>query len=446
MSDGVLTAGGGHQWENELVGALASPGSQLAVVRRCVDIAEVLAVAGTGQAAAVVLAADLRQLTSDVIQRLRSSGVAVIGVHPGDDPVGRQRLERIGVSMLVADDLGAEAVVDAIRTALAEFGSGDQGSSVSLADPRSALGANSSRASGMDATGPIELSAQTPRPPGRVIAVWGPTGAPGRTTIALNLAAELADQGMLTMLVDADTYGGVVSSALGLLDESPGLAGACRLAANGRLDATQLAALCWQVGPIRVLSGVARADRWPEVRPSAIPVVLTLARQQADVVVVDCGFAVETDEEISFDTAAPRRNGATLAVLEEAELVLAVGSCDPPGMERLVRGLAELQAVLPGVFPRVVLNRQRGSAAGVQESVGAVSRFTGSEVMAVIPEDREATDRAWRDGLPLSQAAPASRTRTAIAQLAKALAPRAPSGAVEATARPAGGRRGARAR
>ena len=50
MADGILTAGGGHQWENELVGAVSSPGSTLAVIRRCVDVAEVLAVAGTGQA------------------------------------------------------------------------------------------------------------------------------------------------------------------------------------------------------------------------------------------------------------------------------------------------------------------------------------------------------------------------------------------------------------
>ena len=55
-------------------------------------------------------------------------------------------------------------------------------------------------------------------------------------------------------------------------------------------------------------------------------------------VVVDCGFSLEADEEISFDTVAPRRNGATLAVLSDADLVLAVGSADPPGMERLVRG------------------------------------------------------------------------------------------------------------
>ena len=60
--------------------------------------------------------------------------------------------------------------------------------------------------------------------------------------------------------------GGVLATAFGLLDESPGLAGACRLAANGRLDAEELTQLCWRVGDrLSVLTGIARADRWPEV-------------------------------------------------------------------------------------------------------------------------------------------------------------------------------------
>ena len=46
-----------------------------------------------------------------------------------------------------------------------------------------------------------------------VVAVWGPTGAPGRTTIAVTLATELAALG-ITVLVDADTYGGSVAQAV----------------------------------------------------------------------------------------------------------------------------------------------------------------------------------------------------------------------------------------
>jgi hypothetical protein len=42
--------------------------------------------------------------------------------------------------------------------------------------------------------------------------VWGPTGGPGRTTVAVNLAFEAAAIGGEVLLVDADTYGGAVAT------------------------------------------------------------------------------------------------------------------------------------------------------------------------------------------------------------------------------------------
>ena len=259
---------------------------------------------------------------------------------------------------------------------------------------------------------------------GRVVAVWGPTGAPGRTTVATCLAVETALLGMPTLLIDADVYGGVTASAFGLLDESPGLAAACRLAANGRLDMGSLTSLCWSLGDdLRLLTGIARADRWPEVRPSAIPGVLGAAREMAPLTVVDCGFAIEADEEISFDTMAPRRNGATLAVLADADVLLAVGSCDPAGLERLIRGLAELADALPEANPQVVLNRCRPSVGSTDEAAAALHRFAGAKVTCRLPEDRAATDRAWRRGVSLAQVAPRSPLRTAIRDYATTMLP-----------------------
>jgi Flp pilus assembly CpaE family ATPase len=231
---------------------------------------------------------------------------------------------------------------------------------------------------------------------------------------------------MPTLLIDADVYGGVTASAFGLLDESPGLAGACRLAANGRLDMGSLTALCWSLGDdLRLLTGIARADRWPEVRPSAIPGVLGVAREMAPLTIVDCGFAIEADEEISFDTMAPRRNGATLAVLADADVLLAVGSCDPAGLERLIRGLAELAEALPEAAPRVMLNRCRPSVGSTDEAEAALDRFAGVRVVSRLPEDRAATDRAWRRGVSLAEAAPRSPLRTAIREYARTLLPAA---------------------
>jgi MinD-like ATPase involved in chromosome partitioning or flagellar assembly len=360
----------------------------------------------------------------DAVQRLVSGGVAVVAICPAGDQRSRERLERIGVTACVADDAGPAALVAAARTAAAGLGTDETGrrsTQRAVADPRSAF---QDGEPGQAVLGPSAFPLpENPPPAGRVVAVWGPAGSPGRSMLAGNLAAEAAEAGVPTLLVDADVYGGVQSSAFGLLDESPGLAGACRLAANGRLDLTELTRLVWAVGPaLRLLTGIARADRWPEIRPSSLPAVLAVCRSMARLTIVDCGFCLEADEEITFDTVAPRRNGATLAVLADADEVVVVGSADPPGMERLVRGLAELGEMVPEAVPTVVLNRSRRSAASADESAAALGRFAGLPVRASLPEDRAATDRAWQLGLPLLQAAPGSALRKGLRQLAAALA------------------------
>jgi MinD-like ATPase involved in chromosome partitioning or flagellar assembly len=261
---------------------------------------------------------------------------------------------------------------------------------------------------------------------GSVVAVWGPTGAPGRTTVAVTLADELAQLGSASLLVDADVYGGTIAAVLGLLDESPGVAAACRQASAQRLDAAGLAALCWQLGPqLRVLTGIPLASRWPELRPAAFAPVLAAARGLADFTVIDCGFCLETDEELSFDTLAPRRNGATLAILDDADLVVVVGAADPIGMQRLVRGLADLRDAEVPAPVWVVLNRVRpGVVPGdvTTELTTALQRFAGRTPAALLPADPRSMDAALATGRLLGESNPASPLRQAIVELAAALA------------------------
>jgi MinD-like ATPase involved in chromosome partitioning or flagellar assembly len=269
------------------------------------------------------------------------------------------------------------------------------------------------------------VAEERPAGPGRVVAVWGPTGAPGRTTVAVGLADEAARLGVSTLLVDADVYGGVVAQVLGLLDESPGVAGAARQAAAGSLDADALARLAWSVRPqLRVLTGLARADRWPELRPRALAAVLEEARRLAALTVVDCGFCVEEDEELSFDSAAPRRNGATLAVLQAADTVLCVSGADPVALQRSIRALGQLRDVLPDVAPVVVVNQvRRGPVPGdARQEIGdALSRFAAAEVAAFLPADRRATDAALADGRTLAEVAASSPLRAGLRSLAAAV-------------------------
>jgi Flp pilus assembly CpaE family ATPase len=234
----------------------------------------------------------------------------------------------------------------------------------------------------------------------------------------------LAAGGIPTLLADADVYGGVVAQVLELLDEAPGLAAAARLANNGNLDALALARTAPQVSPgLRVLTGISRADRWPELRPAALEQVWELARSLVAVTVVDCGFCLEQDEELSFDTAAPRRNGATLATLAAADTVLAVGAADPVGMQRLVRGLAQLRDTVPGVAPRVVLNRVRRSAVGAdpERQLGeALERYAGLQDVWFVPDDRATLDAALLQGRLVTEVAGDSAIAQAFDVLAAA--------------------------
>jgi MinD-like ATPase involved in chromosome partitioning or flagellar assembly len=427
----VLTAVTGAAWEAGLVAGLERSPSGLRVVRRCVDLPDLLAVAATGTARAAVLAAHLRRLDRDTVARLVAGGVAPVGLHdPGDDQAAG-RLRALGVEHVLPGDAPPADVALAITTAVSALtdravradgtATGPPGWSV----PPLGLPSADGTAAGSPAEPPGPAQGA-----GRVVAVWGPAGAPGRTSVAVGVATELAALGSSTLLADADVYGAAVAQVLGLLDESPGLAAAARAAGNGTLDRASLAAVAPVVcAGLRVLTGITRAERWPELRPSAVQAVWSVAREVAETTVVDCAFCLEQDEELSFDTAAPRRNGVTLATLADADVVLAVGTADPVGMHRLVRGLAELREVLPGVAPRVVVNRLRPTVVGpdpARQVREALERYAGVTDPVLVPADPAAFDAALLQARAVREVAAGSPARQALAALAADLAGRAP--------------------
>ncbi|HEY2299803.1 MAG TPA: hypothetical protein VGH43_18885 [Jatrophihabitans sp.] len=421
----VLSVADGARWEERLLSSFERGTHGVAIVRRCVDVVDLLAVAASGQGLVALVAASVRRFDADAVDRLRAAAVVAVGVVPRGCPEVEDRLRAIGVTHLLPDDSDPAVAAAVITEARRSFEQPDETEAVrsrradlSFADP------STSMAIPPGAGAPV--SVEEPARRGSVLAIWGPTGAPGRTTVAVTLADELARLDAAALLVDADVYGGTVAAVLGLLDESPGLAAACRQAGGERLEAAALAALCWQLGPqLRVLTGLPIASRWPELRPSALSTVLAAARGLADFTVVDCGFCLETDEELSYDSLAPRRNGATLAVLDDADAVYVVGAADPIGMQRLVRGLAELRDAEVTTEPQVVLNKvRRGVVPGDPQSelVAALELFSGVRPALLLPYDRDSLDAALATGRSLGEARPSSPLRKAIGNLAARLA------------------------
>lgn len=431
------------RYEADLVTRLGSSRA-VHVVRRCADLAELLGAVAAGVGRVAVVSAELRGLDRSTIRDLQDREVLVLGVHRPDDEPAERMLRRWAVRVVVPADAD-QARLDAALAELIDAGAapGTAFQDPDLTEP----GEGATTAPTRPWPGPAadrgdDLSEDAdPDRRGRLVAVWGPVGAPGRSTVAINMAAELADPGQPVILADLDTYGASVAQLLAVLDEAPGVAAATRSADQGTLTAATLRTLAPEVAPgLRVLTGMPRPDRWTEMREHGLQDVLAVCAEAVPLTVVDTGFCLEADEELSFDTAAPRRNGATLVALEAADEVVAVGAADPVSLQRLVRGLDELSEVTSAPTT-VVVNRLRAGAVGrdpgrrVRE---ALERFAGVSEVVLIAEDQTGVDAAVLAGQTLREARPASPSRTGLRELATRVGGRR-------LAPPRGGRRARRA-
>jgi MinD-like ATPase involved in chromosome partitioning or flagellar assembly len=396
----AVVVAAGAVWESpvlELIGARAG----MVVLKRCVDVDEALATSTSGQADVTVVALDAPGLDPTAVEVLHRHDVRVVAVGPDDD-AARTRASRIGVDALVGQN-DLELLPDALESSDVVAAASRGYDDASLVDPD--LGAEGDPAS----------------PPGRSLVVWGPAGAPGRTTVSVSLAATFARRGLRTTLVDADPYGGSVAQHLGVLDEVSGLLSAARLTADGALEA-RLGSVERALGErLTVVTGLPRGDRWVEVRSGVVEHLVEVARSHGHVV-VDTGFNLEDDP--SGDVMVrPPRNHLTHGALEVADEVLVVGTADPVGLSRLARGLVDLRERRPGVPVRVVVNRMRSSLGWSERDItGMVEGFARLAGVHFLPDDREAADRALSTGTSVVDAGE-SELADALTALADAVVP-----------------------
>ena len=394
----VLVVASGASWESPAL-TLLGDHREIVVLKRCVDVDDLLASASSGQADVAVLGLDAPGLDAAAVEHLRGYAVRPVAVVAASSlDAGRLRASRIGIGAVVADDdlrvlpevVTTEETTPRIEPVLA----GEQGP-------------------------PLQTV-----PGGRVIAVWGPAGAPGRSTVAAGLAGELARRRCRTILVDADPYGGTLAQQLGIMDEVSGLLAAGRLATGGLL-AERLASVQRAIdGHLSVITGLPRPDRWVELRSGALEHLLDLARDQGQVV-VDTGFSLEEDPAHDFGSR-PARNHLTLGALQVADEVVVVGAADPVGLSRLARALVDLREVIGSAPVRVVVNRMRPTLGWSQKDIaGMVSGFARLSGLHFLPEDRAAVDRALVTGRTLTESGESPLTR-AISGVVDALTPGPP--------------------
>ena len=384
------------------------------VARRCADLADLLAAAAAGHGDIALVSADLRALDRPALHELASHGVEAAGV------VGARR--RAGGAAAAPARPGrrpARRPGQPRDRRRARRARGDPRRRAAPARPAPA------GAAGAGGAGPAPRGR---RPP--VIAVWGPTGAPGRTTVALNLAAELALR-RPTLLVDLDTYGASIAQALGLLDEAPGVAAAARAADQGALDLP-----AWPGWRRRSSPGCGcspaypRAERWTELRAASVAHVLATARGWRASSSWTAGSRSRTTRSCPTTrwrrAATPRPSPPSRWPTSSSWSAPA----DPIGLQRLVRAVQDLAAVpsprhgwwsTGSAPPRWVRDPSAGSPRPWPAS-------PGMDDLAFLPTTRPPSTARCSPGTTLAEFAPQSELRRAVALARGAYAgrPRAP--------------------
>jgi MinD-like ATPase involved in chromosome partitioning or flagellar assembly len=357
----VITGLGSEELERELLPALLQAG--YAVLERCLAAEQLIEAARRREVQVVLVASDLYRLTRDRAAELLATGKPTVVV--GQPGVFRDHAPD-SAGWLPAEPRPA-AVLDALSAALTGR---------------------------RPAVQPIELPDELPAPGpapaeelrSSVITVASGYGSPGRTTVAINLAAALGI--VPTVVVDADLDGPSVAAYLdvnptrnlSMVVHGPG----------GRPETSRdwAHALEGELQPLArrspqavVLCGVPKPEMAARVTLPLFERLLAELQQRYRYVVIDIGAALAPSDVIHR------------AAVRQAAHVLVVGSGDLPGLWHLRRALALLRDDLHLDDGRlaVVLNRYERR---FDHRRAEIEWALGLPLAAIVPYDHGGLRRA----------------------------------------------------
>ena len=323
-----------------LDGAMPNGDDGLLIASGMTDFDRALMTAERDNSEALLLFTPRLEDTYDLLRMSRSSrpAMALIVAVPGPQNGQLAEALKAGADEIVILPAEAAAVATAIHKAMA-------------------------RVSAAAATRPSD-AARSP-----LVAVLGPKGGTGKTTIATNLAADLATRGRETLLVDLDLQFGDVGVVLGVEPEHTiyDLA-----TAGGTMDAERLRGFTGRSRDgVNVLLAPVRPDQADAVTAEHITAILDLARTTYDVVVVD---------------TPPAFTSGVIAAVDQADLIVMLGSFDLPGLKNMKLGMETLQMMdVPSTRILPVLNRANTK---VGLLVADVTKVLGRAPEVAVPSDR----------------------------------------------------------
>src|SRR6478752_535967 len=240
--------------------------------------------------------------------------------------------------------------------------------------------------------------------PGRVVAVFGPKGGVGRTTLAVNLAVAAATElGQKTCLVDASFQFGDVGVLLNLNPKNKSIADLITELEQGEPESMDTFVINHSAG-IKVLLAPPSPEMAELITPTGAKRMIEALRKTNDLVVVDCMS--------SF-------NDTTLAILDLADTVLTMLSLEITSIKniRLFLEVAE-QLGYDSEKVRLVLNRA-DSSLGIR--VADVEHSIGRRVDHTIVSDGRSVVYALNRGVPFFLSNRESQVSQDVLRLARSV-------------------------
>ncbi|MFZ5826349.1 MAG: AAA family ATPase [Bacillota bacterium] len=242
-------------------------------------------------------------------------------------------------------------------------------------------------------TGPVSRAAGPAKREGKVITIFSTKGGVGKTTIAANLSAALAQGGTKKVaVIDLDLEFGTLPTMMGVRPQAT-LVDLCRLDTPITVDHVNRVLARQSQSNVGVLAGPPMPHLASEVDGDGradksrnyVTEVLEALRQTHDYVVID---------------TAPSFREANLIALDKSDLVLMITLPEIAVLESTAKGLDVLLERLE--YPRekvqVILNRS-DSVQGL--SHGEIAASLGQPLYHHIPSDGQAMVAAANVGIPL---------------------------------------------
>jgi pilus assembly protein CpaE len=257
--------------------------------------------------------------------------------------------------------------------------------------------------------------------PGRVVAVFGPKGGVGRTTLAVNLAVAAATElGQRTCLVDASFQFGDIGVLLNLNPKNKSIADVIPELEHGDIESIDTMVINHSAG-IKVLLAPPSPEMAELITPAGAKRMVEALRASNDLVVIDC--------MASF-------NDTTLAILDMADTVLTMLSLEITSIKniRLFLEVADQLGYSQDKI-RLVLNRA-DSSLGIR--VADVEHSIGRRVDHTIVSDGRSVVYALNRGVPFFLSNREAQVSQDVLRLASAVVGAKPADTADEPSRKAG--------